>query len=482
MADAKAITPRDQDFSAWYNDLIQKAQLADYSPVRGCMVIRPNGYAIWEQMQRALDEQFKATGHENAYFPLFIPQGFLAREAEHVEGFAPELAVVTHGGGKELEEPLVVRPTSETIIYSMFSKWIQSWRDLPVLVNQWANVVRWEMRTRLFLRTTEFLWQEGHTAHATEEEAELETLLILELYRKFMEEWMAMPVVTGLKTESEKFAGAIRTYSCEALMQDRKALQAGTSHNLGQNFAKAFEVQFQTASGGLDYVWSTSWGVSTRLVGALIMTHGDDKGMVCPPRLAQWQVVIVPIWRSEEEKGATFAAAESMVAELRAAGIRATADLRDGLKPGAKYFEWEARGTPMRLEVGPRDIAAGTVMAARRTGGKESMPIEGLAERVKRELDAIQAGLLTTALERREANSLRGPKSRQEFIDFLENEGGFVYAGFCGDPVVEQEIKEATKATIRCIPNPEFRSPIAPTTCIWTGRPATVEAVWARAY
>jgi prolyl-tRNA synthetase len=482
MADAKAITPRDQDFSAWYNDLIQKAQLADYSPVRGCMVIRPNGYAIWEQMQRALDEQFKATGHENAYFPLFIPQGFLAREAEHVEGFAPELAVVTHGGGKELEEPLVVRPTSETIIYSMFSKWIQSWRDLPVLVNQWANVVRWEMRTRLFLRTTEFLWQEGHTAHATEEEAEAETLLILELYRKFMEEWMAMPVVTGLKTESEKFAGAIRTYSCEALMQDRKALQAGTSHNLGQNFAKAFEVQFQTASGGLDYVWSTSWGVSTRLIGALIMTHGDDKGMVCPPRLAQWQVVIVPIWRSEEEKAATFAAAESMVTQLRAAGIRATADLRDGLKPGAKYFEWEARGTPLRLEVGPRDIAAGTVMAARRTGGKESMPIEGLSGSVKRELDAIQAGLLTTALERREANSLRGPKSKQEFIDFLENEGGFVYAGFCGDPVVEQEIKEATKATIRCIPNPEFRSPIAPTTCIWTGRPATVEAVWARAY
>src|SRR5690606_5025580 len=358
----------------------------------------------------------KATGHENAYFPLFIPQGFLAREAEHVEGFAPELAVVTHGGGKELEEPLVVRPTSETIIYSMFSKWIQSWRDLPVLVNQWANVVRWEMRTRLFLRTTEFLWQEGHTAHATEEEAEVETLLILELYRKFMEEWMAMPVVTGLKTESEKFAGAIRTYSCEAMMQDRKALQAGTSHNLGQNFAKAFEAQFQTASGGLDYVWSTSWGVSTRLVGALIMTHGDDKGMVCPPRLAQWQVVIVPIWRSDEEKDATFAAAASMVAELRAAGVRATADLREGLKPGAKYFEWEARGTPLRLEVGPRDIAAGTVMAARRTGGKESMPIEGLAELVKQELDAIQAGLLKAALERREANSLRGPSSKKDVI------------------------------------------------------------------
>ena len=482
MADSKAITPRAQDFSAWYNDLIQRAELADYSPVRGCMVIRPNGYAIWEQMQRALDDMFKATGHQNAYFPLLIPQNFLAREAEHVEGFAPELAVVTHGGGKELEEPLVIRPTSETIIYSMFAKWIQSWRDLPVLMNQWCNVVRWEMRTRLFLRTTEFLWQEGHTAHATEAEAQEEALRMLGVYRTFMEEWMAMPVVTGLKTASEKFAGALRTYSCEALMQDNKALQAGTTHHLGQNFAKAFEVQFQTAAGGLDYVWSTSWGVSTRLIGALIMTHGDDKGMVCPPRLAQWQVVIVPIWRSEEEQAATCGAAEAMVAEMRAAGIRATADLRDGLKPGAKYFEWESRGAPLRLEVGPRDLAAGTVMLARRTGGKEAIPMSGLAATISRELDAMQAAMLAAARERREAGSLRGPGSKQEFIDFLQSDGGFVYAGFCGDPGVEAEIKEATKATIRCIPDEEFRSAERPTTCIWTGKPAAVEAIWARAY
>ncbi len=481
MAD-KGITPRAEDFSAWYNDLIMKAELADYSPVRGCMVIRPNGYAIWEQMQQALDRMFKETGHQNAYFPLFIPQNFLAREAEHVEGFAPELAVVTHGGGKELEEPLVVRPTSETIIYSMFAKWIQSWRDLPVLMNQWANVVRWEMRTRLFLRTTEFLWQEGHTAHATEAEAEAETLQILAVYRRFMEEWMAMPVVTGLKTASEKFAGALRTYSCEALMQDNKALQAGTSHNLGQNFAKAFEVQFQTRDGGLDHVWSTSWGVSTRLVGGLIMTHGDDKGMVCPPRLAQWQVVVVPIWRSDEEHEATCRAAEQVTADLRAAGLRVTADTREGIKPGAKYFEWESRGVPLRLEIGPRDLAAGTVMLARRTGGKESAAMADLATTVTRELDAIQQGLLEAARARREANSLRAPKSKQEFIEFLERDGGFVYAGFCGDPAVEAEIKAATRATIRCLPMPEFRSAEAPTTCIWTGRPATVEAMWARAY
>jgi prolyl-tRNA synthetase len=482
MADSKALTTRADDFSAWYNDLIQRAQLADYSPVRGCMVIRPNGYAIWEQMQRALDDMFKATGHQNAYFPLFIPQSFLAREAEHVEGFAPETAVVTHGGGKELEEPLVVRPTSETIIYAMFAKWIQSWRDLPVLMNQWCNVVRWEMRTRLFLRTTEFLWQEGHTAHATEPEAQAETLQILGIYRRFMEEWMAMPVLTGLKTESEKFAGAFKTYSCEALMQDNKALQAGTSHQLGQNFAKAFEVQFQTREGGLDYVWSTSWGVSTRMIGGLIMTHGDDRGMVCPPRLAQWQVVVIPIWRSDEEREATTTAARALVADLTSAGIRATADAREGIKPGAKYFEWEARGAPLRLELGPRDLAGGSAMMAKRTGGKEPIPMEGIAERLRTELEAMQREMFEAALARREANSLRGPKSREEFVAFLERDGGFVYAGFCGDPLVEAEIKAATKATIRCLPDAEFRSEEPPTTCIWTGRPATVEAVWAKAY
>ncbi len=482
MAESKAITTRAQDFSAWYNELIQRAELADHSPVRGCMVIRPNGYAIWEQMQQALDRMFKETGHQNAYFPLFIPQSFLSKEAEHVEGFAPETAVVTHGGGKLLDEPLVVRPTSETIIYSMFAKWIQSWRDLPVLMNQWANVVRWEMRTRLFLRTTEFLWQEGHTAHISEEEAEAETLLILSLYRRFMEEWIAMPVVTGLKTDGEKFAGALRTYSCEALMQDNRALQAGTSHNLGQNFAKAFEVTYQTAEGEREFVWNTSWGVSTRMIGGLIMTHGDDTGLVCPPRLAQWQVVIVPIWRSDEERDATRAAALELQATLRAAGLRVTVDQREGMKPGAKYYEWEARGVPFRMELGPRDLASGNVMLARRTGGKEPVPQEGLAERMHAEIDAMQVALLEAAKARREANTLRGPKSKQEFIDFLERDGGFVYAGFCGDPAVEAEIKEQTKATIRCLPDPEFRSPEAPTTCIWTGKPATVEAMWARAY
>jgi prolyl-tRNA synthetase len=483
MADTKALTTRAQDFSAWYNELIMKAELADYSPVRGCMVIRPNGYAIWEQMQQALDRMFKDTGHQNAYFPLFIPQSFLNKEAEHVEGFAPELAVVTHGGGKELEEPLVIRPTSETIIYAMFSKWIQSWRDLPLLINQWANVVRWELRTRLFLRTTEFLWQEGHTAHATEQEAEEETLMILGLYRRFAEEFMAMPVITGRKTESEKFAGALRTYAIEAMMQDNKALQAGTSHNLGQNFAKAFDVTFQTAEGGLDHVWSTSWGVSTRLVGGLIMTHGDDSGLICPPRLAQWQVVIVPIWKSDEEFSRVVEAAEGIARELRAVGIRTHVDRRQGMKPGAKYYEWEGRGVPLRLELGPRDLAGNTAMLARRTGGpKESVPLDGLGTRLIAEMDRMQAALLESAKARREAASLRGPKSKQEFLDFLEGTGGFVYAGWCGDPAVEAEIKEQTKATIRVIPDQEFRSPTAPTTCIWTGKPAVAEVIWAKAY
>jgi prolyl-tRNA synthetase len=382
-----------------------------------------------------------------------------------------------------LEEPLVIRPTSETIIYAMFSKWIQSWRDLPLLINQWANVVRWELRTRLFLRTTEFLWQEGHTAHATEAEAEAETLMILGLYRRFAEEYMAMPVLTGRKTESEKFAGALRTYAIEALMQDNKGLQAGTSHNLGQNFAKAFDVTFQTRDGGLDHVWSTSWGVSTRLVGGLIMTHGDDKGMVCPPRLAQWQVVIVPIWKSEEEHSQVAQAAEVIKAELRSAGVRVHLDLRDGMKPGAKYYEWESRGVPLRLELGPRDLAGGTVMLARRTGGaKEAIPMAGLPARIATEMEAMQAALLEAARARREANSLRGPKSKQEFIEFLEGSGGFVYAGWCGDPAVEAEIKEQTKATIRVLPDEEFRSPEPPKTCIWTGRPAEREVVWAKAY
>lgn len=333
MSEQQRLTPRSEDFSAWYNDVVLRAELADYAPVRGCMVIRPRGYGIWELMQRALDDMFKATGHQNAYFPLLIPQSFLAKEAEHVEGFAPELAIVTHAGGKELEEPLVLRPTSETIVYDMFSKWIQSYRDLPLLINQWANVIRWEKRTRLFLRTTEFLWQEGHTAHVSEDEAETETRSILALYRRFMEEWMAMPVVTGLKTESERFAGALRTYGCESLMQDNKALQAGTSHNLGQNFAKAFNVQYQTAAGEMAYVWNTSWGASTRLIGGLVMTHGDDKGLVLPPRLAPTQVVIVPIWKSEADKTAVLQVSDRVREVLRECGFRVEVDDREGMKP-----------------------------------------------------------------------------------------------------------------------------------------------------
>lgn len=482
MADQKTITTREQDFSAWYNDVIMRAELADYSPVRGCMVIRPNGYAIWEQMQGALDRMFKDTGHQNAYFPLFIPQSFLAKEAEHVEGFAPETAVVTHGGGRELEEPLVIRPTSETIIYSMMAKWIQSYRDLPVLLNQWANVVRWEMRTRLFLRTTEFLWQEGHTAHATAEEAEEETLRMLGVYRRFMEEWMAMPVVTGIKTESERFAGAVDTYSCEGLMQDNRALQAGTSHFLGQNFAKAFDTTFQTAEGGIEHVWSTSWGVSTRLVGALIMTHSDDKGLVCPPRLAQYQVVVVPIYRKDADRALVLKAAGRIRDELRTAGIRVHVDDREGMTPGARYYEWEARGVPLRLELGPRDLAAGTAMLARRTGGdKAPLKLEGIASALTSEIEQMQTSLLTAARARRDANSQRG-LSKDEFIEYMTSGGGFVYGGWCGEAACENEVKERTKATVRVLPEPEFRSAKAPDTCQWCDRPSRAEAVRARAY
>jgi prolyl-tRNA synthetase len=483
MTDSKSLTTRAQDFSAWYNELIARAELADYSPVRGCMVIRPNGYAIWEHIQAGLDRMFKETGHENAYFPLLIPQSFLAKEAEHVEGFAPETAVVTHGGGKELEEPLVIRPTSETIIGAMFSKWIQSYRDLPVLLNQWCNVIRWEMRTRLFLRTTEFLWQEGHTAHATEAEAEEETLRMLGVYRTFQEQYLAIPVISGRKTDSEKFAGALRTYALEALMQDRKALQMGTSHNLGQNFAKAFDISFQTADGAMDHVWSTSWGSTTRMIGGMIMTHSDDNGLVCPPKLAQRQVVIVPIYKTDGERGAVLEAANAVATDLKAGGLRTHVDAREGMKPGAKYYEWEGRGAPFRLELGPRDLASRTVMLARRTGGpKTSLPLDGLASRLGEEVEAMQRALFDAALVRREAGTLRHPRTKQEFVDFIEGNGGFVYAGWCGDPAVEAVIKEVTKATIRVLPDPEFRQGDPPTHCVWTGRPAVHEAVWARAY
>ncbi len=481
MSEDQGLTPRAKDFSAWYNEAVMRAELADYSAVRGCMVIRPNGYAIWELMQGALDRMFKDTGHRNAYFPLFIPQSFLQKEAEHVEGFAPEVAVVTRAGGKELEEPLVVRPTSETIIYASFAKWIQSYRDLPLLINQWCNIVRWEMRTRLFLRTTEFLWQEGHTAHVDEADAERETRQMLGVYRRFAEEWMAMPVITGVKTATEKFAGALRTYAVEALMQDNKSIQAGTSHNLGQNFARAFEVQYQTAAGGLDYVWNTSWGVSTRLVGGLVMTHGDDVGIVCPPKLAPTQVVVVPIYRSDTERGAVGEVTERAVRELKAVGLRVELDAREGMKPGAKYYEWEGRGVPLRLEVGPKDVAKGQVFAARRTGGKSPIPLTGLAAGVATALDEIQAGLYRTALERREANSRRGV-SKDELIAMMDGPGGFAYGGFCGSVACENAIKEATKATVRVLPDAEFRSPSPPARCVWCGAASVTEAVWAKAY
>jgi prolyl-tRNA synthetase len=489
MADDKKLTTRQADFSAWYNELVLRAELADYSPVRGCMVIRPNGYGIWERMQRALDAMFKASGHENAYFPLFIPESFMHKEAEHVEGFAPELAVVTHGGGKELEEPLVVRPTSETIIYSMYAKWVQSYRDLPIKINQWANVVRWEMRTRLFLRTMEFLWQEGHTAHATHDEAEEETRLILGIYREFMEQWMAMPVVTGLKTQSEKFAGALRTYGCEAMMQDNKALQAGTSHNLGQNFAKAFELQFQDESGGMQHAWNTSWGVSTRLVGGLVMTHGDDNGLRTPPRLAPIEVVVVPIWKSDDERARLLEAADKLRDHLTGWNgrgddrVRVKIDSREGIKPGAKYYEWEMRGIPLRIELGPRDLEKNACVAVRRDKKeKASLSLDGLATTVGALLADIQQQMLADARARREANSVREPITYDRFRELMEGEGAFVYAGWNGDPAIEAKVKAETKATIRCLPDAEFRTTPKPARCMVTGEPAQHEVVWSRAY
>jgi prolyl-tRNA synthetase len=448
---AKVLTSRKDDYSRWYTDVITQSQMADYSPVKGCMVIRPLGYAVWEAMQRELDARFKESGHENAYFPLLIPESFLHKEAEHVAGFAPELAVVTHGGGKELEEALIIRPTSETIIYAMFAKWIRSYRDLPVLMNQWANVVRWEMRTRLFLRTTEFLWQEGHTAHATEPEAEAEALTILEIYRRFAEEQMAIPVYTGVKSDSEKFAGALRTYCIEALMQDRKALQAGTSHNLGQNFAKAFEVKYQTKEGTWEHVWSTSWGVSTRLIGALVMAHGDDSGVVFPPRLAPVQVVIVPIWKSDEEKARISEAASLAVEELKGA-FRVRADLRDEVSPGWKFNEWELKGVPLRLEIGPRDLEKNQFTAVRRLDRrKTSVPRDGLLARVAPLLQEIQADMLEKGRAFLRENT-RDAKSYDELKRGLDETGGFFRAHWCGSADCEKRIKDETKATIRCIP------------------------------
>ncbi len=486
MSDDKKLTPRAEDFSAWYNEVVQRAELADHSPVRGSMVIRPWGYGIWENMQRALDDMFKETGHENAYFPLLIPMSFIEREKEHVAGFKPELAVVTHAGGKELEEPLVVRPTSETIIYSMYAKWVQSYRDLPILLNQWANVMRWELRTRLFLRTAEFLWQEGHTAHATDEEAQEETLRMLGVYRRFMEEFIAMPVVTGLKSDAEKFAGAVRTYTCEAMMQDRRALQAGTSHHLGQNFSKQFGLTFQSEEGTEEYAWNTSWGVSTRLVGGLVMTHGDDAGIVVPPRLAPVQVVIVPIFRKDEERVAVVEKAHALKAAFAERGVRVRVDDRDHLNPGAKYYEWERKGVPFRLEIGPRDLAKEQVVLVRRVtpegeDRKVFIPESEAIERMPALLEVFQGELLERARARREAHSHRGVNSFEELKEILEGPGGFVYTGWSGDPAVEERVKAETKATLRCIPDEDFRSEVTPTRCIGGGQ-ATMEVMWARAY
>jgi len=474
---------RSENFSEWYNQIVLKAELADYAPVRGCMVVRPYGWALWENIQAALDRRFKATGHVNAAFPLFIPMSFLEKEKDHVEGFSPELAVVTIGGGEKLEEPLVVRPTSETIIGYMYSKWIKSYRDLPVLINQWGNVVRWEMRTRLFLRTLEFYWQEGHTAHATSQEAEEETYRMLGVYADFAIQDAAVPVIPGVKSESEKFAGAVRSTTIEAMMGDRRALQAGTSHFLGQNFAKAFDIRFLDWNNELQYAWTTSWGLSTRFVGAIIMTHGDDQGLVMPPKLAPVQIVIVPIFRSDEEKSQVLPVVERVKNEL--AAFRVHVDLREELTPGFKFNDWEMRGVPLRIEIGPKDVAKGTVTFARRDilgrDGKSLVSQDQLASQVAAMLDDIQSSLYQRALHFREDN-ISSPQSWSEFYDVTQN--GWALANWCGREECETKIKETTKATARCIPLEHFHQPIQDPDqlCIVCNQPAVYKTCFAKAY
>lgn len=474
----KEITPRSEDFSRWYTDVVRRAELADYSPVKGSMVIRPYGYAMWELMQQALDRRIKATGHVNAYFPMFIPEGLLRKEAAHVEGFAPQVAWVTHGGEEKLDERLVVRPTSEAIIGTMYSKWIQSWRDLPVLINQWANVVRWEKVTRLFLRTTEFLWQEGHTVHETEAEAQAETLKMLGVYRDFVETELAMPVLAGRKTDSEKFAGADKTYSIEALMGDGRALQAGTSHNLGQNFAKVFDITFQGRDKTVQYGWQTSWGMTTRLIGGVIMTHGDDSGLILPPRVAPHQVVIVPIPRGDWRR-TVLPHAERLRAEIEARGVRVLLDDREEHSPGWKFAEWEMRGAPLRLEIGPRDIRSEQVMLVRRdTRDKMPTPAAGLADRVAELLDTVQQALFDRAAAFRDEHTVR-TADRAEFGAVLEGRPGYVVAPWCGGADCETRIKAATQATIRNLP---LDPPPASGTCIECGEPGRVDAWFAKSY
>ncbi len=487
------ITKRDENYSEWYNDLVRLAGLAEHSAVRGCMVIKPYGYAIWEKMQQALDAMFKETGHENAYFPIFIPKSFLSKEAKHVEGFAKECAVVTHyrlknaedGSGvvvdpdAKLEEELIVRPTSETIIWNSYKNWIQSYRDLPILINQWANVVRWEMRTRLFLRTAEFLWQEGHTAHATAEEAIEEAEKMLGVYENFASQWMAIPVIKGVKSENERFAGALETYCIEALMQDGKALQAGTSHFLGQNFAKAFDVKFQTKEGGLEYVWATSWGVSTRLMGALIMSHSDDNGLVLPPKLAPTQVVIIPIHKGVEQLKQIDEYVAPVVQQLRKAGITVKYDNRETYKPGWKFAEYELKGFPIRLAVGPRDLENNNFEMARRdTLEKSIISAENIVNTIQSTLDSIQNNLYQKALHFRIENTTE-VNTWDEFLNVINNKGGFISAFWDGTAETEEKIKEQTKATIRCIP---LDAQVENGKCVYSGKPAPKRVLFARAY
>lgn len=490
---AKNLTTRKEDYSKWYNELVIKADLAENSGVRGCMVIKPYGFAIWEMIRAELDRKFKETGHENAYFPLFIPKSYFTKEASHVDGFAKECAVVTHyrlkndenGGGivvdpdAKLEEELIVRPTSETIIWDTYRKWIQSYRDLPLLINQWANVVRWEMRTRLFLRTSEFLWQEGHTAHATKQEAIDEAVQMMNVYADFVENYMAVPVIKGVKSESERFAGAIETYCIEALMQDGKALQAGTSHFLGQNFAKAFDVKFTDKDGKQDYVWATSWGVSTRLMGALIMTHSDDNGLVLPPNLAPNQVVIVPIYRNDEQFEAASKVAKELMTDLRAKGLRVKFDDRDTHKPGWKFNEYELKGVPVRIAIGPKDIENGTFEVARRdTLTKELTDNDKVVKHIVELMDEIQQNLLSKALKHRAENTTP-VDSYEEFKNVLETKGGFLLAHWDGTVETEEMVKNETKATIRCIP---IEGDKTPGTCIFSGKPSPQKVIFAKAY
>lgn len=489
---SKGITSRKEDYSKWYNELVEKADLAEHSAVRGCMVIKPYGYAIWEKMQATLDKMFKDTGHSNAYFPLFIPKSFLSKEAAHVEGFATECAVVTHyrlkndGSGNiivdedaKLEEELIVRPTSETIIWNTYKGWIESYRDLPILVNQWANVVRWEMRTRLFLRTAEFLWQEGHTAHATAEEAVAETKQMLNVYADFAENWMAMPVIKGTKTETERFAGALDTYCIEALMQDGRALQAGTSHFLGQNFAKAFDVKFTSKEGKLEHVWATSWGVSTRLIGALVMAHSDDLGLVLPPKLAPIQVVIVPIFRTDEEKKEIDDLADEIIAACKKKDISVKFDDRDTHRPGYKFAEWELKGVPIRITIGARDLKNNLVEVARRdTQEKESINKADLQDKIEFLIHDIQENIYKKAAKFRD-DKITEVNSYEEFKDVLNNKTGFVSAHWDGTAETELLIKEETKATIRCIP---LNNPEEDGVCIYTGKPSTQRVLFAKAY